>query len=80
MRLNLRQVARLIQQLRAAIDASEMTRYEIAKRAGVPNSTLSRIMSGERQGVSFETLEKLCEVLGLELTPTTSPTAKRRKA
>jgi transcriptional regulator with XRE-family HTH domain len=54
--------------LRSAIIKSGMTRYEIAKRSGVPQSALSRFMNGERS-ISLETLDKLAEVLSVELSP-----------
>ncbi len=53
-------------QLRRAIEASGKTRYRIAEEAGIAQSQLSRLMSGEC-GLSFETAERLANNLGLEI-------------
>jgi transcriptional regulator with XRE-family HTH domain len=53
-------------QLRAAIDASEMSRYQICKLIGLSEATMSRFMAG-KGGLSIETLDRLGECLGLEL-------------
>jgi DNA-binding Xre family transcriptional regulator len=60
-------------QLRAAIEASELSDYELARRAGVAQSALSRFMTGERS-LSLETFEKVCVALELEVV------LKRRRA
>jgi hypothetical protein len=56
----------LTQQLRKAIDANAMSRYAICKAIGLPESTMSRFMS-RHCGLSFKTLDKLGELLGLRL-------------
>ena len=53
-------------QLRARIDESRMSQYEICKKAGVSEPHMSRFMHG-RSGLSLRTLSALCDVLGLEL-------------
>lgn len=58
--------------LRAAIEASDMTVYELAKRSGVDKSAIGRFMAGERDLV-FERAGQLFEILGLELRPTKKP-------
>jgi transcriptional regulator with XRE-family HTH domain len=63
----------LTDELRQAIDASSMSRYRISKLLGIAESTLSRFMSG-KTGLSFETLDRLAELLDLHLT-----TGERRK-
>ncbi len=60
-------VGDLADRLRAAIEASPLSQYEISKRSGVSEGVLSRFMRGER-GITLETLEKLAGPLGLELT------------
>ena len=60
-------------QLREAIVTSEMSCYEIAKRAGVTNSQLSLFLSGQRS-LTLTSAAKIARVLGLELRPV------RRKA
>ncbi len=57
------------QQLREAIDGSGQSRYAICKATGIPQSNMSRFMSGQ-SGLSMESLDTLCEFLGLELKPT----------
>lgn len=54
------------EQLKDAVEASGMTRYAIAKAAGVGQITLDRFMSGERD-LRGATIDKLAEALGLEL-------------
>jgi len=54
------------EQLRKAVDASELSRYEICKRIGLDQATMSRFMGGN-SGLKMHTLDKLTELLGLEL-------------
>ena len=60
-------------QLRQAIDHCGLTRYAICKKTGIKQSLLSKFMHG-KGGLSVETINKLCKLLGLRLTAT-----KRRK-
>ncbi len=60
-------MAKLTDSIRAAIVASDQTPYAIAKGAGVARSQLSRLLSGE-SGMSVDTLERLADYLGLEVT------------
>lgn len=48
-----------------AINESGKSRYRIAKDTGIDNSVLFRIVNGGSCNV--QTLERLCEYLGLEL-------------
>lgn len=57
----------LVDDLRAAIESSELSRYEIAKRAGVSESVLSLFMAGKRS-MTLDTAAKLTNVLDLTLT------------
>ena len=52
--------------LKRSIRGSDMTMYEIAKRAGVSQIVISRFLSGERD-IRVATADKLAEVLGLKL-------------
>jgi transcriptional regulator with XRE-family HTH domain len=54
------------EQIRRLIEASEMTRYEIAKRAEIDHSAMSRFMSGER-GVSSAALDRIGELMDWEI-------------
>lgn len=55
--------------MRAAIRESELTRYQIWKRSGVSQSVLCRFVNG-RSGLSLDAVNRLAEVLGLELAVT----------
>ena len=57
---------RLSDQLRVAIDCSDMSRYAIAKAINLDQSVLSRFMAG-RSGLSVENIDKLGELLGLRI-------------
>ena len=59
-------MARVSEQLRKAMERSGLSRYEIAKRAGIEQSSLSRFFSGER-GLSQDAIDALCALLGLRL-------------
>ena len=59
-------VPKLSDQLRAAINASELTRYRIGKELGIDEATLSRFMSGER-GLRMSVLDKLSVFLGVRI-------------
>jgi transcriptional regulator with XRE-family HTH domain len=53
-------------QIRAAIDASGMSRNAVCKATGIDPGSMSRFMSG-RVGLSLETLDRLAELLGLRV-------------
>lgn len=53
--------------IRDAIEASDMSRYRIAKETGIGESQLCLFMTGKK-GLSVEALETLAECLGLEIT------------
>ena len=54
------------EQVRLAIAGHGLSLNEVARRAGIQPSQVSRFMRGER-GLTTESLDKLAEVLGLEL-------------
>lgn len=56
----------LSDQLRAVIDASELSRYEICRRSNVNEAALSRFMAGK--DITTLTLDRLGMTLGLDLT------------
>jgi ribosome-binding protein aMBF1 (putative translation factor) len=53
-------------QIRAAIDDSGMSRYAICKALDFDQASMSRFMSG-KAGLQPETLNKLADLLGLEV-------------
>lgn len=63
-------MAKLIDDIRAAIEASDMTAYQIAHDANVARSQLSRLLSGE-SGLSVDCAERVAGALGytIELRP-----------
>lgn len=56
---------RFSDQIRKAIRDSEMSRYEICKRADVPQSCLSKFAHGYH--LSTDTLDRIAPVLGLSV-------------
>lgn len=61
-------MATISEQLKAAIEASGESKYAIAKASGVKQPTLSKFTMGGR-GLHIESVDALCEYLGLELAP-----------
>ena len=59
-------MARILDAICEAIEASDKTRYRIAKDTGISQAQLSRLLSGER-GLSIPALERLADDLGLEI-------------
>ena len=53
------------EQLRDAIEKAGVSRYEIAKATGVSQSTLSKFVLGTRPGLSFDSMDRIGEYLGL---------------
>lgn len=53
------------EELRRIIESSGLSRYEIAKRSGVSQGTLSKLMTG--LDVTTRTLDALAPILGLRL-------------
>jgi len=56
---------KLSDQIRDAVDASEMSRYRMCKELGVAESTMSRFMSGG--GMELANVDALAELLGLSI-------------
>lgn len=69
-------MARILDAICKAIEASDKTQYRIAKDLGISQSQLSRLMTGER-GLSIDTMERLADYLGLEIM--IRPKRKQRK-
>lgn len=56
---------RLSDQLRDAIEQADVSRYELSKATGVSQSTLSKFVLRQRPGLSFESMDRIGEYLGL---------------
>jgi transcriptional regulator with XRE-family HTH domain len=59
-------MSKLLDEIREAIKSSDKTRYRLSKQTEIPQSQLSRFMTGEK-GLSFDAMERLAEALGLEI-------------
>ena len=59
-------MSKLLDEIREAIKAGDKSRYRLSKEAKIPQSQLSRFMTGEK-GLSFDAMERLAEALGLEI-------------
>lgn len=55
-------------QLRAAFEDGGLSRFELARRAGISYAVVHRFFGGDRD-IRLETASRLCKVLGLELRP-----------
>lgn len=66
----------VLQAIKIAIEESGETRAAIARRAGMAESQLSRLMSNER-GLRIEAAERLAGALGLEIV--VRPKARKRR-
>ena len=69
-------MAKLVDQMKATIEASGKSRYRISKDTGINASILCRLVNGERS-LSVETLETLAAYF--DLTITLAPNSKQRK-
>ena len=69
-------MARVSDQLRAAIKASAMSRYRISQLTGVDQAVLSKFMAGTVR-LSQQSIDAICEVLELELTGKRKRQAKK---
>jgi transcriptional regulator with XRE-family HTH domain len=65
----------LTDQLRKAIDDSNLTRYQIAKATGIDESALAKFYNGHR-GLSMDALNALGEFLQLTITLGRKPEKK----
>lgn len=71
-------IEKLIQEIERA-EAKGVSRYQLSQRTGIPQSTLSRLMNRERESLKVETVEKLCEELGMRLVITRAPRTRGAK-
>jgi transcriptional regulator with XRE-family HTH domain len=70
-----KQLKKLTDQLRQAIDDCGLTRYEIAKQTGIDESALAKFYNGHR-GLSMEALNALGEFLELKIILGRTPDKK----
>lgn len=66
------------EQIRDAIKATKVSRYSLADQTGVSESVLSRFMTG-KQSISLSTLDKIADVLGLQVTVGVSTARQKPK-
>ena len=66
-------------ELRSAIEARTTTLYRIAKDAEVDWGTVQRFLDGTRPNIRIDTVDRLCEQLGLELRPKKNAKKKSRR-
>jgi hypothetical protein len=59
-------MAKLIDDIRRAVEQSGQSRYSIAKTTGVSAAQLSRLVNGH-SGLHADTIEKIANHLGLEI-------------
>lgn len=71
-------MSQLLDEIRAAIEASGITRYRISRDLGIDQGQLSKLMAGQC-GVSYERLEQLVDYLGLEIIVRPKQDKKRSK-
>lgn len=69
-------MSRILDEIRRAIENSPKTRYRLSKDARIPESQLSRLMTGEK-GLSFDSLDRLADALGLEVVIRPKRTVKK---
>ena len=63
------------EQLRRAIETAPVTRYRIAVDTGISEAVLSRFVNS-KVGLSMETVDLLCDYLGLNLVSENKPEKK----
>jgi transcriptional regulator with XRE-family HTH domain len=65
-------------QVRRAVEASGLTRYRIWQETGIDQSTLSKFVTG-KAALSMEALDKLADLLDLNVTAGKKPAASKGK-
>ena len=68
------------EQVRAAIPKKFKHETELAAKAGISQSSLNLFMNGKRDGMELDTIWKLIDALGLEISPKEKPTIQRTGA
>jgi len=73
-----KQNEKLSDQLRRLIESSPLTRAEISRRTGIAESTLCKLVQGER-GISTDSWDALGECLNLRLVADEPRSKKERR-
>lgn len=71
-------MAKLIEDIKKAIQQHEKTRYVLSKETGISQSHLSQLMAGTK-GLSYDALEALVDALDLEIVVRTKSRKKGKK-
>ena len=71
-------VAKVLDEIRRAIEQSGVSRYRISQETGIDQGQLSKLMAGEA-GLSIASLERLADYLDLELVIRPKSGRKRSK-
>jgi transcriptional regulator with XRE-family HTH domain len=67
--------ARFSDEIRAAVKRSGLSRYAICKSLGIPQSSMSRFMSGENW-LGQDSIDALAELLGFHVAAAKLPKKK----
>jgi hypothetical protein len=70
---------KLSDQIRAFVDSSGHSRYEICKATGLDQGAMSHFIAG-RRGLSLDSLDKLAEFLNLRIVSTRPREQSGRRA
>ena len=52
--------------LNELLERAEMTAYRLAQLTGIHETQIGKLKNGKAKGITFETLDKLCEALDCE--------------
>ena len=68
----------LTDQLRQLIESAEISRYELWRQTGIDQAVLSKFVN-HKGGLSMESLDKIGELLDLQITKKPKPAVRIRK-
>ena len=66
-------VPKLVRVIREAIEQDGRSVYALAREAEIDQSTLNKVVRGERNDMTLSVAEKLFGVLGIEVVPKRRP-------
>lgn len=64
----------IINQIKSTLKIRKMNYNDLAQVANIPKSTISKILSGNTSNPRFDTMNAICNALGLPLELPTQPT------